>query len=301
MLRKVYYITLISLLYPFVTQSQYSSNSGYFERGKVLEGLSMQSQILDYDVKYAVYLPAGYAESDRKYPVVYLLHGFTDNETAWIQFGEVHLSADRAIADRIIPPMIIVMPDAKVTWYVNDYKDKNPYENMIFKEFIPFIDKTLKTRAEKEFRAVAGLSMGGYGSLIWSLHHPDMFSACAAFSAGVFTDQEIIEMGDEAYDNLLHEIYGPKDMKARLTEHWKKNSVLELMSTMEKEEIEKVRYYIDCGDDDFLYRGNSNLHIIMRERGIPHEYRVREGSHNWTYWRTHITTGLEFIGNSFHR
>jgi S-formylglutathione hydrolase FrmB len=197
--------------------------------------------------------------------------------------------------------MIIVMPDAKVTWYVNDYQNKNPYESMIFEEFIPFIDSTFRTRPKKEFRAVAGLSMGGYGSLIWSLHHPDMFSACAAFSAGVYTEKEIMEMKEEKYDNYYHEIYGPENMEDRLTEHWKNNSVIELMSTMEIQEIEKVRYYIDCGDDDFLFRGNSTLHITMRERGIDHEYRIREGSHEWKYWRTHITTGLKFIGKSFHR
>ncbi|MGC9344583.1 MAG: alpha/beta hydrolase [Bacteroidales bacterium] len=301
MLKKAISILLLISTYIAAGFSQYESVSGYYEKGKVLEGLSMNSELLGYDVNYAVYLPPGYAESQRFYPVVYLLHGFTDNETAWIQFGEVHLSADRAIADRKIPPMIIVMPDANVTWYINDYQHKNPYESMIFEEFIPYIDRTYKTRPEKEFRAVAGLSMGGYGSLIWSLHHPEMFSACAAFSAGVFTDIEMKEMKEEEYDNLFHEIYGPENMQDRLTKHWKNNSVIELMSTLKIQEIEKVRYYIDCGDDDFLFRGNSTLHITMRERGIDHEYRIREGKHEWIYWRTYITTGLEFIGKSFQR
>ncbi|RPJ85976.1 MAG: esterase family protein, partial [Acidobacteria bacterium] len=86
-------------------------------QGKVLEGLSIDSKILGREVEYAVYLPPDYDTSTRRYPVVYLLHGFTDDETGWIQFGEVYLAADRAIAAREIPPMIIVMPDGGVTWY----------------------------------------------------------------------------------------------------------------------------------------------------------------------------------------
>ena len=134
--------------------------------GKVIEKVNIQSKILNSTVNYAVYLPPGYENSIRSYPVVYLLHGFSDNETGWIQFGEVQHIVDMAISKGDIPPMIIVMPDGKVSWYINDVDGKNRYEDMIFEEFIPFIDKTYRTRAEKEFRAVSGLSMGGYGSLL---------------------------------------------------------------------------------------------------------------------------------------
>jgi len=87
--------------------------------GLVLEGLSMSSPILGREVSYAVYLPLDYKEGTRFYPVAYLLHGYTDDETGWIQFGGVNMAADRAIASREIPSMIFVMPDAKATWYVN--------------------------------------------------------------------------------------------------------------------------------------------------------------------------------------
>ena len=261
----------------------------------------MQSSILKSNVNFAAYFPAGYEESTRRFPVVYLLHGRGDKEIAWIQWGEVQHTLDRAIANREIPPMIVIMPDAKVTWYINDYAGKTRYEDMIFQEFIPFIDKTYRTRTEKEHRAVAGLSMGGYGSLIWSLHHPEMFGSCAAFSSGIFTDEEVTTMGAERYDGYFKDMYGPASQGNRITEHWKKNSVIELMSTLPKEQIEKVRFYIDCGDDDFLYMGNSMLHIKMRDRNIKHEYRVKDGIHSWLYWRTNIIDGLVFIGSGFHR
>lgn len=270
-------------------------------KGRVLEGIKMKSEMLGYDVNYAIYLPPGYGETTRLYPVVYLLHGFTDDESAWIQYGEVHLSADQAIADREIPPMILVMPDAKVTWYINEYMQKNPYEDMIFKEFIPYIENHYRIRKEKEFRAVAGLSMGGYGSLVWSLHHPEMFTACAAYSAAVWTDTEILEMEPERYNNYFRNIFTEENAKNRLSSHWKKNSVLNLMETLPVDSIEQVRFFIDCGDDDFLFEGNSSLHVLMRKRSIYHEYRVKDGAHNWSYWRNNITQGLKFIGKSFHR
>lgn len=300
-MKKLTLLFLLILTVSFYAFSQSRPGITLPSKGTVLEGMSMQSDLLNKKVNYAIYLPPGYKSSERRYPVVYLLHGYTDDETAWIQFGEVHLTADRAISQRKIPPMIIVMPDAGVTWYINDVDGEVPYEDMIFKEFIPFVDETYKTRPEKEFRAVAGLSMGGYGSLIWSLHHPEFFSACAAFSAAVYTDEEMKNRGQEEYNRVFRNLYVNDQNPDRINEHWKNNSVIELVRTLPVREIEQVRLYIDCGDDDFLYKGNSTLHIAMRDRNIKHEFRIRNGAHNWTYWRTHIIKGLEFIGKGFHR
>lgn len=84
--------------------------------------------------------------------------------------------------------MIIVMPNAWDTWYINQYDGKAPYEDMFFEELIPYIEKAYRARSRQEFRAIAGLSMGGYGSFLYSLHHPEMFAACAPLSAAVFDD-----------------------------------------------------------------------------------------------------------------
>lgn len=269
--------------------------------GQVLEGLSMSSPILGRDVNYAIYLPPDYGEGSRLYPVVYLLHGYTDNESGWIQFGEVNLAADRAIASREIPSMIIVMPDAKATWYMNNASGSEKYEDMFVGEFIPYIDKTYRTRAKKEFRGVAGLSMGGFGTLLYSLKHPDLFVAGVAFSAAVWTDEEIKAWPKNNRDGLFENLFGVTSDKSLLTQHYRDNSILDLAGTLPKEQIEKVRLYIDCGDDDFLSKGNSALHILLRDRQVKHEYRVRDGGHSWIYWRTGIIDGLKFIGESFKR
>jgi len=247
-----------------------------------------------------VYLPSGYHASGRRFPVLYLLHGYTDDESAWIQFGEIDRIADQEINTGQVPPMIIVMPDAGVTWYMNDFQNKYRYEDMFIEEFIPFIDATYATRPSREFRALSGLSMGGHGSLILAMRHTDMFTACAALSAAVFTDNQAInkhwtvEHMDKVIDLKL-------EGKKRLNDHWKANNAMYLAQSKSIDDIKKVRWYIDCGDDDFLYEGNSMLHILLRDLEIPHEYRVRNGGHSWSYWRTGIVDCLGFIGESFRR
>ena len=277
--------------------------SGDTAAGRVFEGLKFSSKILGRDVAYAVYLPPDYAASSRRYPVVYLLHGYTDDESGWIQFGEIDLAADRAIDDREIPPMIIVMPDGGVTFYINDAAGKVRYEDMFVQELIPYVDATYRTRASREFRGIAGLSMGGWGTLVQSLRHPELFAAGAAFSAAVWPDDEILGMKQESWDKLLGPLFGAAGLagKDRLTPYFRKVSPLDLAKSLPEDSLRKVRYYIDCGDDDFLIKGNCALHLLLLDRKIPHEFRVRDGSHTWSYWRAGIVDGLKFIGQSFHR
>ena len=198
--------------------------------------------------------------------------------------------------------MIIVMPDAGVSWYINDSKNTYRYEDMFFQEFIPYIESNYRIRAKKEFRGVCGLSMGGFGSFVYALHHPDMFVASAPLSAAVYNADDFITMPDERYNNVFAKIFG-EGLKgdARITDFWKKNNVPELMKNMPESQKNAVKFYIDCGDDDFLSRDNCLLHVLMLDNKIPHEFRVRDGVHNWTYWRTGIIDALDFIGQNFHR
>ena len=253
-------------------------------------------------MNYSVYLPMDYATSQRSYPVVYLLHGYSDDETGWIQFGEAGRIADKGIADGKIPPCILVIPDGKVTWYCNSYDKMNLWEDNFINEFIPFIEKEYRIRPRKEYRAIAGLSMGGYGALKLSMRHTDLFSCCVALSSGTFTDKEITDQKDADYERYFGNIFGSGlKGEARLSEAWKANNPLDLIHSVPIDKLKSVRYWIDCGDDDFLFNGNSTLHIEMRQLGLPHEYRVRDGGHQWSYWRSGLETGLEYIGAGFHR
>ena len=273
----------------------YSQNSG-----KVIEQATVSSTVLGRVVNYTVYLPADYDHSERSYPVVYLLHGYTDDNTGWLQFGEINRYADKAIADGTIPPMIIVMPDADSSWYINSYDGKEKYEDFFIQEFIPAVEKTYRIKAQKKYRGIAGLSMGGYGSLMYALKYPEYFAASAPLSAAVFSDDEMINMPDAQWERMFGQLYGRGlKGKARLNKAWYENSALSIIEKKSGAELNKVRYWIDCGDDDFLAKGNSLLHIALRSKLVAHEYRVRDGAHSWVYWRTGITDALAFIGGSF--
>lgn len=272
-----------------------------YQGGQVMDNLSIKSSIMGKDVKYGIYLPPDFAYSKRNYPVVYLLHGYTDDQTGWIQFGQIGALVDKAIAEQKLPPMIIIMPDGGVTWYMNDFQNKVRFEDMFIQEFIPAMEQKYPLTKKKEFRGIAGLSMGGYGSLYLSLKHPDMFSACAPLSAGIFTDKEMTEMNDENYKNVFGPLYGDNKGAARLTDYWHKTSILDLIKTIPEDHKKDLRIYMDCGDKDFLIRGNCETHLLMTDLKIPHEFRIREGSHTWSYWRTGIVDALAFISQSFIR
>ncbi len=270
-------------------------------RGTVKEGLTLDSKILGAKVRYTVYLPFDYETSSRFYPVVYLLHGYTDNDMAWIQFGEAHLIADEAIAAREIPPMILVMPDAGVSWYINDYNGTVRYEDFFFQEFVPYVEARYRIRAEKNYRGIAGLSMGGFGALVYIMRHPEQFAAGAALSPAVNTTEQFIAMNEQAWGRWPTAIYGPASGKARITNHLLSYNPIRIAETLEVEKLKSVRIYLDCGDDDYLTTGNAMLHVALTQRQIPHEYRVRDGAHAWSYWRGGLLEALKFIGTSFHK
>lgn len=270
--------------------------------GKVIEEETVKSGILNRNVNYTIYLPADYATSERTYPVVYLLHGYTDDNTGWLQFGEVNRYADKAIEEGAIPPMIIVMPDADSSWYINSYDGKEKFEDFFVKEFMPSIEKTYRIKAQKKYRGIAGLSMGGYGTLIYSLKYPDLFAAAAPLSAAVFDDNEMVTTPDNRYEQIFGQLFG-RGLKGkdRLNNAWYNNSILKIVENKSADDLKKVRYWIDCGDDDFLTKGNCLLHIALTDKRVPHEFRVRDGAHTWTYWRTGIVDALNFIGDSFRQ
>jgi S-formylglutathione hydrolase FrmB len=286
-------LTLLLFALPCCAQAQQST---------IKESLKIKSSLLGKDVEYSIYLPADYDKTNRSYPVLYLLHGYSDDETGWTQFGEAQYIADKAMANGEAPAMIIVMPDAGVSWYLNSYDGKIKYEDFFVTELIPHIEANYRTRPKKEFRAIAGLSMGGYGTLLLSTKHPELFAAAAPLSGAVWIDTEVVAMADERWNGYMGDLFG-KNLKGkdRLSEHWNKNSILKIIETTPLEKLKTIRFYIDCGDDDFLIKGNMALHSAMIDKGLPHEFRVRDGGHTWSYWRTALPEVLKFVGQSFHR
>jgi enterochelin esterase-like enzyme len=267
------------------------------QTGKVWDNLSMKSKILNMERKFAVYLPPDYETSQRSYPVLYLLHGAGDDQTGWVQFGEVLHIADEAINTGKATPMVIVMPDANTgtRGYVNDIKGEWRYEDFFFQEFMPYVEKTYRIKGEKRYRAISGLSMGGEGTFIYALHHPELFSSACPLSAAT-GPRDTSEMHN-------YRLWAPGDNISSTDKYtyFQKYSVLYLIENMPDDQKKAIRWYIDCGDDDFLYEGNCLAHIAMRKKEIPHEFRIRDGAHNWTYWRASLPAVLEFVSMSFHQ
>lgn len=266
------------------------------QTGKVYDNLTLPSKILNMERKYAIYLPPDYESSSRSYPVLYLLHGGGDDQTGWVQFGEVLNITDKAINEGKSTPMIIVMPDANTTrrGYSNNATGTWLYEDFFFKELIPFVEKKYRIKGEKRFRAIAGLSMGGDGSFTYALHHPEMFSSACPLSAGtgpltLETARTNVRRGDSTAT------------LAQIESFFNRQSVPVLVNAVPDSLKRAVRWYIDCGDDDFLYEGNSLVHIAMRKKEIPHEFRIRNGGHTWTYWRQALPEVLEFVSQAFHQ
>ena len=288
-MKKIFFFSLIFIVF---LPSLLFSQSG----GKVFDNLSLSSKILKMERKYAIYLPPDYETSQRSYPVLYLLHGAGDDQSGWIQFGEVKNIADKAIQEGKCTAMIIVMPDGNTgqRGYFNSPMGDWNYEDFFFQEMMPYVEKSYRIRTDKRYRAIAGLSMGGGGTFMYALHHPELFSAACPLSASVgpVTMEEATTRWEKQY---------PDVSKAELTTYFASHSALELVNNMPDAQKKAVRWYIDCGDDDFLNEGNCLVHLAMRKKEIPHEFRIRDGAHTWTYWREALPSVLEFTSQSFHQ
>jgi enterochelin esterase-like enzyme len=287
-MKHLFFYTFLSLLFITNTVAQ---------TGKVFDNLSFPSKILNMERKYAVYLPPDYESSERSYPVLYLLHGGGDDQSGWIQFGEVLHITDKAIKNGMATPMIIIMPDANTgqRGYTNDVTGAWRYEDFFFEELIPYVEKKYRIRSEKRYRAVAGLSMGGGGTFYYALHRPDLFSAACPLSASIGP------LNREEMNNHMQRRGMSAATQEQMDAWYEKYSVLDMINKMPENKKRAVRWYIDCGDDDFLYEGNALVHIAMRKNEIPHEFRIRDGGHNWTYWRESLPEVLRFVSDGFHQ
>jgi Enterochelin esterase and related enzymes len=280
------------ILSTFLANSLFAQTSG-----QVFETRTVKSNILKAERKYSIYLPPGYDSTDRSYPVLYLLHGAGDDHTGWVQFGQVQHIADKVIAEGKAGPMIIVMPDANtgVRGYFNAIDGKFDYEDFFFKELVPHIESTYRVRSERRYRAISGLSMGGGGTIFYSLHHPEMFSAAAPLSAATGNwdleqfKERISKSGQSVSADKIQSYYNRHNIE----------SMIKNASEDELKAIRSIRWYISCGDDDFLYEGNSRMHILFHKNKIAHEYRVKDGAHTWTYWRMELPLVMEFVAKSF--
>lgn len=260
--------------------------------GKVITD-SIQSNVLNATVKFNVWLPNGYkADGSTQYPVLYLLHGFSDTYQAWVHNGQVNVIADELMGTGEICPMVIIMPNAggpDTRKTINGYFNMEgwAYEDFFYTEFIPTVERRYHIVGDKEHRAVSGLSMGGGGSTVYAQRHPDMFSSCYAMSPWLTEDAPAINPDDKGTytRNAVH------DHSAIV--------FLQNASDDVKNSLRTVRWFLDIGDDDFLLSQSFDFYEEMRRQFIPCELRVRNGIHNWEYWHNALRTSLPFASRNF--
>ena len=289
--------TLILVLFYFICTIS-------FAQGEVKLSLEMDSKILGKNIKYSVYLPAEYENSNNEFPILYLLNGFTGDETDWNMDGLLSDIVNQLTRAEKIDPMVIVMPDGDDRLYMNRDDGTYHYEDMLIKEFIPFVEEKYKVIKDRRFRAISGLSMGGAGSLRLAFKYYELFGACAAYSASIRTYDEIINDNPSHFDSYFGRISPSvigKKGEVRYTNAIKEFDLLNFVDTQDVESLKSVDIYFDCGDDDFLTLGNTNLHIKLKKKGIPHEFRVRDGKHTWNFWIDSLPIGLVFISNSMRK
>ena len=268
--------------------------------GAVERSLIIGSEILGKDVLYSVYLPSGYEDSARSYPVVYALHGAGGYENYFLDNG-FQSTLDRLIESKQIPPLIVIMPDGQRSRYINNYDNTVRYEDFFFDELIPEIELKFRVLSSKQSRAVAGTSMGGYGSMVYAMKRPDMFAANVSIGGSFCEGERIDNMSiDEWNDSTRGAVYGfDLDVSDRLTDHYKAHDPCFIIEDNNSLELTSVGLYMDCGDDDFRNDGNARLHMLMRKYSIQHEYRVGNGAHDWEYFGPHMEQGLIYIASKF--
>jgi S-formylglutathione hydrolase FrmB len=264
---------------------------------RVFDNLKMESKILGQERSYAIYLPSNYDTSNRSYPVLYLLHGLGDDQTGWIKLGDVQRITDESINSGISSPIIIVMPDAGsgIVGYINQPSRDWLYEDFFFEELMPHVESKFRIKKGKKYRAISGLSMGGGGTLVYALHKPDLFSSAAPLSPAIGpTDIDDFQKWISRYNFYFND-------KIETQKLLNANHPLILIDKLSIEDLNSVAWYLDCGDDDYLYEDSSLLHLAMKKKGIKHEYRVRDGAHTWHYWKESLPKVLGFVSINFHQ
>ena len=248
-----------------------------------VDTIQVFSPSMNKNIKTCVIVPDNYKKSKKKFPVVYLLHGYSGNYATWVKsFKEVSQQVDRY-------GFIAIGVDGNYSsWYFNSPIDPTfKYETYIIDELVPFIDKKYKTIASREGRAISGLSMGGHGALYLSLKHQDVFGAAGSMSGGVD-----IRPFSEKW-NIKNRLGAITDFP----ENWEKNTVVNLIELNQNNNLKLI---IDCGVDDFFIDVNRELHQKMLALKIDHDYIERPGKHNIDYWENSLKFQLLFFYNFFH-
>ncbi len=248
-----------------------------------LQVVEMKSEKMGRCISNLVVLPEQYfKDKTTTYPVLYLLHGYSDDYMAWQNHVDLTKHANQY-------GFIIVCPDGQDSWYFDSPIDPSyQFETYVSQELRNYIESNYRTINDRKHRAITGLSMGGHGALWLAWRHPDIYGMCGSMSGGVditaIKDHYKIDKRLGKYD----------DNEAS----WKSHSVINLVPTLKNENEQFI--IIDDGLKDIFIKDNRALHAALKERKIKHEYSERPGRHSWDYWVESLKQHLNSFSNRIH-
>ena len=277
---------LLLLLFPSLLVAQ----------GRV-DTIAVYSPSMKKTLKAAVSFPSSYINGTSRYPVVYLLHGGSGAFSDWHQ-----KVTEKGIVNQMAEEhqVLIITPGVGPASYYYDSPllDSVRYETYMIQELIPFIDKNYRTLAQKESRAITGLSMGGHGAITLATKHPSLFTAAGSMSGVMNIDTDLWKVGED-FRNLRKkgqiEMLGKINYKAPLFNPY---TAVGLVDQLKNQDISLI---IDCGVDDFLIETNRQMHLLLMEKKIDHEYIERPGAHTWNYWTEALPVQFFFLSKSLKR
>jgi putative tributyrin esterase len=246
---------------------------------------AVNSAALGRTMKYRVLLPHGYADSEERYRTLYLLHGLTGDYMDW------STRTDLARAARALP-LVIVMPEGENAWYTNAANKGPRFEDYIADDLVNDVESKYRVIRSRYGRAIAGLSMGGYGALKIALTHPGTYAAAGGFSSALGVTDPKFDDQLTSFKDQLYRIYGPAGSETRVA-----NDILLIAGKAKPDGTPSL--YLDCGTSDGLLDENRELVAILQKRGIAYEYHELPGAHTWDYWNRRVDVFLPWLMKVF--
>lgn len=254
--------------------------------GDTVEAHTFFSTAVAREMPYEVVLPAGYSGSQERYPVLYLLHGWMGDETNFVSL--THL-----VEDASIYKLIVVTPRAENSWYVNSATNaKDRYADYVYQDLIAEVDAHFRTIASPHERAVAGISMGGYGAMLFTLHHPGAFAFAASIS-GAFAGPSGIESVMPGLKPSTDQAFGALGSSTRM-----QNDLDGLIGTADP--TQQPYFFLECGTSDPLLSSNRRVVEELSSHGFAYEYHELPGAHTWPFWDQALPTMLEVLSRQMH-
>lgn len=258
-------------------------------------GHAAPSPALKRDIPYVLYRPAKAPAPGERWPVLYLFHGLDGSERDWVEAGKAAETLDRLIEAKRIAPLLVVMPMAGNSWYVDnpDEGGLGLVEQAMTQDLVAHIDSAEPTASCREGRALGGLSMGGYGAILYAMDQPRRYAAAFSFSGSLFRPMPDDPQARAARPvHMFRGAYGAPVDAARFN-RW--NAFLRLPAYVA--DADRPPFYLAIGDSDFpgLKQGNELFARLLAEAGVAVPFRTDPGGHVWPLWAEQLGPALEWL------